>query len=61
MKVETSGLFDLIENAIIDYQIVNKVNFFPHGFPMSLHIQKWIEDNYKDWEKFQKEIWVKKK
>ena len=53
MKIETDGIYDLIENAITDYQIRHNIRLDCNCFNLSLDIQKWIEDHYFEWMQLQ--------
>jgi len=51
MKIETTGLFDLIENAITSYEIKKSQIININCFELSIYIEDYIEKNYDKWSK----------
>ena len=43
MKVEVDGIFDIIEDAITDYQIVHGFKLGFNVYELSLHIEEYIK------------------
>lgn len=54
MKINTEGLHDLVETALVEYQITRKKNLSCSMYDLSDYITEYIKKNYKNWKEFNK-------